>query len=427
MRWFKVSVALLAIFTMARQGVSLLDAVCPPAFGQGEDVRSRDAERERLQKLIESMQKKSPPGGQPATVDVSRQAVPVAAESACTEGAMSEAVEGFTVALPDNLTMIVVDGRKLLIKNPTDLVRQKFRQPRLFLPKGQHFLRFREDPDLGALPEKNPVARDTPYVKDGFFSAWYAGVRGRLAGPDALGKLGPNLWEARWRFKSPLTPHLMGNYYFSQKEFKVAERKYWQAIRENPCFALAHLNLACIYARHAAELGRPGEDFKTRAAEELHWAEEFNVGDVFGVHQAIAGLRDELKIGPPAEAPELRLKDYQPAETMDPKDVRAGGIFDAAMKYLRNDVERARLMNNKAVYFKSKSKNKYPHDLAIDAYNEALRVLGDEAVKEAAAHEVANQICENAARLCKSQWQGGNEEYDVYKEFMEKLWRDGRR
>jgi tetratricopeptide (TPR) repeat protein len=210
----------------------------------------------------------------------------------------------------------------------------------------------------------------------------------------------------------------MGNYYFTQGQFKVAERKYWQAVRENPCFALAHLNLACIYARHSDRLGRRDVDFKARAAEELHWAEVFNVGDVFGVQKAIAALRDELKIAPLAEAPALRFEDYRSADTLEARDLRAVGIFNAAMKYLRSDVERAKLMNNKAVYFKLKHK----YDAAIDAYNDALRALG-----ASVAEPVATQILDNAASLCTAQWGGGDEEYKIYKEYMQRSWRDGRR
>ena len=419
MRWFRISMALLAVFAMARLGVSLLDAVCPPAFGQAEDVHSRDAERERLQKLIETMKKKSP-GAQPAPAQTETPGpavVPTA--SACTEAEMAEAVAKFSMPLPDGLATIVVDGRKLPIKNPGELVRKGgFRHPALFLPKGTHFVQFRDDESLGILAEKGADAKPTPIVKDDFFSQWYAGVRAKFTGPEALGKLGANLWEAKWDFQSPMTPHLMGNYYFAQGKFKAAERKYWQAIRENPCFALAHLNLACIYARHSDGLGRTGVDFKRRAAEELHWAEQFDVGDVFGVQKAIGALRDELKLAPLAEAPALRFEDYRSADTMEARDLRAVGIFDAAMKYLRTDVERAKLMNNKAVYFKLKHK----YDSAIDAYNDALRALGT-----SRDEPVATQILDNAASLCTAQWGGGDEEYRIYKEFMEKSWRDGRK
>jgi hypothetical protein len=39
-----------------------------------------------------------------------------------------------------------------------------------------------------------------------------------------------------------------------------------------------------------------------------------------------------------------------------------------------------------------------------------------------AAREVALRILDNAAALCKTQWQGGNEEFEIYKEYMQRQW-----
>jgi len=409
--------------------VTIVLDICPSAFGQGNDVQSRNAERERLQKLIESMQKKPVPGKPSETAETPQRGrqqplrLLPPTQSLCAESDMVKAATELSLPLPRDLTTIIVDGRKLRIKNPAELVRREFEHPALFLPKGTHFARFHDEAPPGAGESESPITRE------GFFSARYAAIRGQFLGDGgavSITKLAPNLWEAKENFQSPLTPHLLGNYYFSQKKYEVAERKYWQAIRVNPCFALSHLNLACIYARHGQNLRpRPGVDFKTRAAEELHWAEQFDVGDVFGVGQAIAALREELKPPRLADAPALRLEDYQSAEEMDAADRRAVGVMNAAMKYLPSDIERAKLVNNKAVYFKFKHKN----DLALDAYKEALRVLGDAVKSEAragaapnAAREVALRILDNAAALCKTQWQGGNEEFEIYKEYMQRQW-----
>ena len=392
--------------------------ICPAAFGQAGDVRSRDAERERLQKLIETMQKKSPGGQAPAAPETPVRGL--AAVSVCPESEMAKAAEAASLPLPRDLTTIIVDGRPLRIKNPPELVRPEFEHPALFLPQGTHFVRFQEQGNPETQPEK-ANGPSVPITMEAFFSGRYAAIRGLFSTEDgrvSISKLAPNLWEAKENFQSPLTPHLLGNYYFSQQKFEAAERKYWQAIRVNPCFALSHLNLACLYAKHSRDMKpRPGVDFKVRAAEELHWAEQFNVGDAFGVRLAIAALREETGLPPPADAPEFRLQDYQSGEAMDAADRRAVGVLNAAMKYLPNGIERAKLVNNKAVYFRYKQKN----DLALGAYKEAWRVLGD-AVKDPAAREVASRILDNAAALCRTQWHGGNEEFEIYKEYMQRQW-----
>ena len=408
MRWYRTAIALFVSAVV----------VCPAAFGQAGDVRSRDAERERLQKMIETMQKKAPGGQAPAAPETLVRGLP--AVSVCSESEMKKAAEGAAMPLPRDLTTIIVDGRKLRIKNPAELVRPEFEHPALFLPQGTHFVRFHEEGNPETQPEK-ATGPSAPISKEAFFSGRYAAIRGLFSGEDgkvSISKLAPNLWEAKENFQSPLTPHLLGNYHFSQAKFEAAERKYWQAIRVDPCFALSHLNLACLYAKHSRDLRpRAGVDFKARAADELHWAEEFNVGDAFGVAQAIAALRQEMNIPPMPDVPEFRLQDYQSAEAMDAADRRAVGVLNAAMKYLSNDIERAKLVNNKAVYFRYKQKN----DLALGAYKEAWRVLGD-AVKDPAAREVALRILDNAAALCKTQWHGGNEEFEIYKEYMQRQW-----
>ncbi len=402
-------------------GVLLVGGQAERLMAQADDVRARDADRERIQKMIEAIQKKS--GQAPQTPPPAETATPPPPASGETsEAALAKTVAAFTTPLPRNLTTLVVDGRRLRVKNPSELARPEFERPALFMPRGTHLVKFHED---GVLAPSEKAAAPLQVVKDAFFSAQYAAVRQRFldGGAVSIAKLAPNLWEAKENFQSPLTPHLLGNYYFSQKKFKVAERKYWQAIRINPCFVLAHLNLACIYAKHSEELiPRSRTNFNARAAEELHWAEEFNVGDAFGVSEAIAALREELKIAPLMDDPEFRLENYQSVQEMDATDRRAVGFLAAAMKYMPNDIERAKLVNNKAVYFKLKRKN----DLALEAYVEALRVLGD-TVKDTASRQVVTQILTNAGTLCKTQWQGGDEEFDIYRERIEQQWRESQK
>jgi tetratricopeptide (TPR) repeat protein len=378
-------------------------------LAQANDTGTREKERKRLQEWINSMTKKSPQQTSPAGPAPTTPSGP-------GDSDLNKRTQEFLVAVPRDAGALTIDGQELSIKNVEELRRPEFERPALFMPKGTHLVGFHAD---ASLQDAAPARRPSPVTKDRFFSEEYAAIRDPFLdgeGRVSIRKLAPALWAAKENFDSPILPHLLGNYYFSQGKYEVAERKYWQAIRVNPCFALSHLNLACIYAKHPDQLKpREGVDFARRAAEELHWAEHFNVGDAFGIRTAVADLRQEMKLAPLVNPPALRLQDYASAQAMDDADRRVVGVLDAAMKYLPSNVERAKLLNNKAVYFKSRNKN----DLALAAYMEAIRALGD-SVKDADAGKVVDSILTNAGNLCQSQWQGGREEFDIYKEYIQR-------
>jgi tetratricopeptide (TPR) repeat protein len=230
---------------------------------------------------------------------------------------------------------------------------QKSPAPYLLLPRGVHAVRLRPGDGLFE------VRRE----KD--FAVTYADMRaffrrnGTVADDELFGR-GARALDVHG---APFLLNFMGASYVAGNQWDAAERKFRRALRVNPTFSPAHLNLAKCWTR----AGR-----QTEAMREVQLAEAFNIGNVYGLAAAIVQLRRELGMPLEQREPiEFSAGVYISLEPMSVGDQRLTSLLQAVSKYAVREEERGKILNNLAVHFADSNRP----ELALEHFRDALDAL----------------------------------------------------
>ena len=280
--------------------------------------------------------------------------------------------------------IIEVDGVRLAISNLSDV--RKARAPYLFLPPGEHAIRLRVGEQVLRAEIAEPLA-DTYRDMRKFF-----GVDEKIR-TDELQSRGARAMDVHG---APFLLNLMGASYVAADQLDAAERKFRRALRVNPFFAPAHLNLAVCFLRRG-DLAS-GE-------RELKLAEACDVGNVFGLLPSIIRLRREHDVPAHDGAPvPLHLDGYLSAEQLTVEDERLSALMTALSKYAVQEKERGKILNNLAVHFAASGKT----ETALEYYREALEVFKISGTERFA---FAEKVLSHMERACR---ESGFPEADEY-------------
>lgn len=278
------------------------------------------------------------------------------------------------IRIPPAAAIVDVDGLRLRIAHPSRLAESP--SPVLFLPRGTHAVCFRSN--------ETPLS----VTIQGDFGAAYGTMRGFFGIPDAV-RSQEIFRRAAWAMDVHGAPFLLnfsGAQYAVEKKSKAAQRKFRRALGINPMFSPAHLNLAeCLLQEGARE----------EAAREVELADVFNVGDVFGLSDAISAMR--RKLGMPLESYEVvdvSGLSYLTREKQTEEDLRMVALLEGISKYAVRDEERAKVLNNLAVHFADSDRP----ELALHYFHNALEVTlraGE------GRHQLARQVFSHMRAVCR--------------------------
>ncbi len=278
------------------------------------------------------------------------------------------------IRIPPAAAILEVDGLRLRIANPSRLAQSPV--PILYLPRGSHAVCFRSN--------EQPV----PATIEGDFAAAYERMRGFFGIPEAI-RSREIFQRAAWAMDvhgAPFLLNLSGAQYAAEKKWKAAQRKFRRALGINPMFSPAHLNLAeCLLQEGARD----------EAAREVELADVFNVGNVFGLADAIVQARRRL--GLPLESRDtIDAADlvYVSREKQSEEDVRMVALLEAVSKYAVRDEERAKVLNNLAVHFAQSDRP----ELALHYFHNALEVTQHAGEGR---HQLARQIFSHIRAVCR--------------------------
>jgi len=278
------------------------------------------------------------------------------------------------IRIPPAAAIVEVDGLRLRIDHPSRLAESP--APVLFLPRGAHAVCFRSN--------EMPI----PLTIQGDFVAVYGTMRGFFGIPGAV-RAAEIFRRSAWAMDVHGAPFLLnfsGAQYALEKKPKAAQRKFRRALGINPMFSPAHLNLAeCLLEEGARD----------EAAREVELADIFNVGNVFGLSEAIAGMRRRLGMSLDSrEVVDLSDLSYLTREKQTAEDLRMVAILEGMSKYAVRDEERAKILNNLAVHFADSDRP----ELALHYFHNALEVTlhaGE------GRHQLARQIFSHMQNVCR--------------------------
>jgi tetratricopeptide (TPR) repeat protein/DNA-directed RNA polymerase subunit RPC12/RpoP len=278
------------------------------------------------------------------------------------------------IRIPPAAAILEVDGLRLRIANPSRLALSP--APILYLPRGSHAVCFRSN--------EQPVAKTI----EGDFSAAYEMMRGFFGIPEAI-RSREIFQRAAWAMDVHGAPFLLnfsGSQYAAEKKWKAAQRKFRRALAVNPMFSPAHLNLAeCLLQEGARD----------EAAREVEWADVFNVGNVFGLADAIAQARRRLGLPPESrEAIDAADLVYVSRENQSEEDLRMVALLEAMSRYAVRDEERAKVLNNLAVHFAESDRP----ELALHYFRNALEVTQHAGEGR---HQLARRIFSHIRAVCR--------------------------
>ncbi len=258
------------------------------------------------------------------------------------------------VRIPPAATIIEVDGLLLPVTNLSEL--QASPAPVLLLPRRAHVVRFNRSDRLIEVK----IARDFVDTYDEMRS--YFGVPGKVQ-TQLLVMRGARAMDVHG---APFLLNFLGADYIHRNQWEAAERKYRRALRVNPTFSPAHLNLAHCLAHRKAN---------AEAIREIQLAEAFNVGDVYGISTGIFALKVQLEVASvdnEDQRPVEFFSDvYVSLEPLSEEDRRIVAFMQAASRYATRDEARAKILNNLAVHFAESGRP----TLALEYFRGALKAL----------------------------------------------------
>jgi len=289
--------------------------------------------------------------------------------------------------VPAAATILEVDGQRLPVSNVGEL--QASPSPYLFLPRGAHLVRWRE----GERAIEVSIADD--------LAATYADMRSYFAvdgkvRSDELFSRGARAMDVH---RTPFLLNFTAAVYAARNEWEAAERRFRRALRVNPLFAPAHLNLAyCLAKRKQSD----------QAVRELYLAQLFNIQDVFALQPGIVQLGRELGVEPAEleQVPPVQLdaSAYLAPEPLSEEDRRLSAILLAASKYAVREEDRGKILNNLAVHF---AESRRP-ELALDHFRAALESFK---LAGAARFDLARRVLAQMAATCRRAGYVEAEEY----------------
>jgi tetratricopeptide (TPR) repeat protein len=271
-------------------------------------------------------------------------------------------------------TIIEVNGEVLPVGNVADF--QKAPAPLLLLPAGEHLVRLR--PGDGAIAVK----------QDKHFAQVHAEMRQffQRGGAFQEGELFSRGAQAMDVHGAPFLLNLMGAAYASKDAWDAAERKFRRALRVNPSYSPAHLNLA--FCLHRA--GKTDE-----AKRECLLADAFNIGNVYGLTPAIVKLKRELQLAVDhRETVELSVASYVSLEPRTVEDERLEALLLGIEKYATREEEQGKIRNNLAIHF---ADSRRP-ELALEHFRGALQSLREAGPDR---FKLARQVFSNMHSLCE--------------------------
>lgn len=286
--------------------------------------------------------------------------------------------------VPAAAEFIEVDGERLLVSNLAAL--RNTTSPYLFLPKGDHAVRLRS----GELPIRVEIGEHliATYTAMRSFFVTSNGVQ-----TNELLARGARTMDVH---SAPFLLNLTGASYIAEGNWGAAERKFRRALVINPLFAPAHLNLAVCRVR--------AKDV-TSATHELRLAETLNVGNVFGLANALTQFAREHSISPNATASiALDVQQYVSPDPLTDEDQRLAALMTAMSKYAVEQEQRGKILNNLAVHFSDVGKT----ETALEHFRAALN-----AIKFAGAQRfsLAEQVFSHMESTCRK---SGFPEADEY-------------
>lgn len=290
----------------------------------------------------------------------------------------------YGVRIPPAATMIEVDGLRLPVLNPARLAES--RSPLLFLPRGEHVVRFRTNE-----PIRITIRSDlfTEYRKmHRFFD-----VAGKVRS-EALIDRGARAADVHG---APFLLNFAGASHAGANRWDVAERKFRRSLAVNPTFSPAHLNLAeCLLRRKLPQ----------QAAREVELADVFNVGNVYGLAAAVAQFRRRLELslewGEPIDAEAVS---YLSEQTLSEEDLRMVALLEGIGKYAVGDADRGKVLNNLAVHLADVG---YP-ELALHHFRNALQVV--KLADPQQRYDLTRTIFANMSDVCRKAGFAEAEEY----------------
>ena len=199
---------------------------------------------------------------------------------------------------------------------------------------------------------------------------------------------------------APFLLNFMGRAHTGRDQWGAAERKFRRALRVNPAFTPAHLNLAhCLALRHERD----------EAAREVRLADAFNVGNVFGLNAAIGEFKRRLGISQDDREPiEFDPAVYTAADagSSSDDDRPLTALLQGFSKYAERAEERAKILNNLAVHFADRGRI----ELALEHFRDALAELK---LAGPDRFELARQVLANMGDACRK---AGFEEAEEYEQ-----------
>jgi tetratricopeptide (TPR) repeat protein len=289
------------------------------------------------------------------------------------------------VRIPAAATVLEVDGVRLPVRHPSRLAESP--APILFLARGVHAVRFR------TTERPIQVKIEADLVDE------YQSMR-RYFDLDGSVRAGELMRRGAWAMDVHATPFLLnftGAGHAKEGGWDVAERAFRRSLCVNPTFSPAHLNLAeCLLRRKAPE----------EAMREINAADAFNVGNVYGLTDAINRLRRRLKmpVGQ-CDSVDADTLSYVTTFPLSDEDRRMIALIEGISKYAVKAEERAKTVNNLAVHFADTGKL----DLALHHFRNALATVKYAGPERFA---VAQKIFSNMSAVCRQAGLPEAEEYD---------------
>lgn len=294
----------------------------------------------------------------------------------------------FGVRVPNGATIIEVNGEVLPLLDVSQL--SEVRSPYLLLPRGTHQVRFR--PRERAIEVKVDESFHDTYSKmRQFFDA---------GGQTRIGELLSRGARAMDVHQAPYLLNLHGGAYAQQDQWAAAERKFRRALRVNPLFAPAHLNMAYALHRRGDQAG---------AERELMLADALNVGNVCGIAPGIVQLRRELNLEITEIKPaSLNVATYISLESLSADDEHLIALVEAISKYAVLDEERAKVLNNLGAHFADSGKP----ERALAHYRDALGALKFAGPDR---FQLAEQVLGHMSQACRQANFAEADEYEQMK------------
>ncbi len=280
------------------------------------------------------------------------------------------------VPIPPTADMIEVDGQRLPLADVAEL--QQSVAPVLILPQGVHTVRFRRN--------ENPfqVKIEGHFIESYHAARAFFGLGGQVRTVELLRR-------SAWAYDSHRAPLLLNFYgasYASEQKWEAAQRKFRRALRVNPTFAPAHLNLAhCLLSDGDIEGAR----------REVALADAFNIGNVYGIAHAISTMKQATEPQgedvQPGAVTRIVAAEYFSKQQLSAEDERIEAMLLSLSKYAVRDSERGKIINNLAAHLADRGNT----DAALHYYRAALETL-----KKATAErlEIARKVLQNMAAAC---------------------------